>query len=85
MPTCTWRRTLPLEALEHGAHAGGAEALAQHGAQLGGAEALAHGAARCRQRCSNTVPTLAELKHLHNTVANSTELKTLAHGAAHCR
>ena len=35
------------------------------GAHAGGAEALAHGAARCRKRCSNTVPTLAELKHLH--------------------
>ena len=32
---CTRYRTLPLEVVEHGAHAGGAEALA-------------HGAARCR-------------------------------------
>ena len=90
--------------LEHGAHAGGAEALAhgavangtqaRHGAHVGGAEALAHGAARCRKRGSNAVPSLAELKHLHNRTlplevleheAHAGGAEALAHGAARCR
>ena len=67
--TCTRRRTLPLEGLEHGAHAGGAEALA-------------HGAARCRKRGSNTVPTLAKLKQKS---AHAGGAEALALAAARCR